>query len=43
MGDDDVVAVDELAARRWKRGERNRVTATFPHAEVGPDRRETLD
>jgi hypothetical protein len=40
---DDVVAVDELAARRWKRGERERVEATFADAEVRRDRREALD
>ena len=40
---DDEYLVDELAAQRWKRDERNRVTATSPDAEVGPDRHETLD
>jgi hypothetical protein len=40
---DDGDVVDELADRRWKCGERERVSATFPDAEVGPDRREALD
>jgi hypothetical protein len=42
MGDDGDV-VDELAAQRWRRGERERVAATFADAEVGLDRREALD
>jgi hypothetical protein len=41
MSDDDVV--DELADRRWKRGEREREAATSPDAEVGLHRREALD
>jgi hypothetical protein len=46
MGDDERDVddvVDELAAHRRKRGERERVAAMFPVAEVGRDRRETLD
>jgi hypothetical protein len=35
--------VDELAAQRRKRSEKERVAAAFPDAEVRPDRHETLD
>jgi hypothetical protein len=38
---DERPVVDELAEQRWKRGEREPGAATFPDAEVGPDRRET--
>ncbi len=43
VNDEGNDVVDELEARRRKRGERERVAATFPDAEVGRDRREALD